>query len=178
MFVKIENYKNPDVYELIDINDIRSAKVDYLITEPNQPTDEDVIINDEYLLNLKNSIINKFDFMDENLVCRLLGIKYEPEMRACMMIQYASEAVDNFAPSYRRYRFYMEQLIGYMDEVDKYNRMKAVTPDDDSSHIYTVMLKSTSTPMYTTKATFDNLIKVLCNQGVDTNGSDGCTNEY
>jgi hypothetical protein len=26
MFVKIENYKNPDVCELIDINDIRSAK--------------------------------------------------------------------------------------------------------------------------------------------------------
>ena len=172
MFVKIENYKNPDVYELIDVANIKSAKVDSLITEPNQPTDEGTVINDKYLLNLKNSIIDKFDFMDENLVRQLLNIKHESKMRICMMAQYALEAVDDFAPSYRRYRFYMEQLIKYMDEVDKFNRIKSLTPDDDPDHIYTVILKSTSDQMYTTKATFDNLIKVLCNQGVDTNVRD------
>jgi hypothetical protein len=172
MFVKIENYKKPDVCELIDINDIRSVKVDSLITEPNQPTDEGTVINDKYLSNLKNSIIDKFDFMDENLVRQLLGITHESKMRTCMMAQYALEAVDDFVPSYRLYRFYMEQLIEYMDEVAKFNRIKSLTPDDDPNHIYTVILKSTSAPMYTTKATFDNLTKVLCNPGVDTNVRD------
>ena len=172
MFVKIENYKDPSEYELIDVENIESAKVRSLMEKPSQPMDEDVIINDEYLLNLKNSIIDKFDFMDENLVRQLLDIKHESKMRTCMMAQYALEAVDDFAPSYRRYRCYMEQLIDYIDEVDKFDRMKTLAPQDDPNHVYTVLLKSTSAPMYTTKATFDNLTKVLCNQGVDANVRD------
>lgn len=172
MFVKIENYKDPLEYELIDVADIKSAKVRSVVEEPSQPMDEGTVINDKYLSNFKNSIIDKFDFMDENLVRQLLGIKDESKMRTCMMVQYALEAVDDFTPSYRQYRFYMEQLMKYMDEVARFNCIKSLTPNDDPNHIYTVILKSTSDQMYTTKATFDNLTKVLCNQGVDTNVRD------
>ena len=35
----IENHKNPDICELIDINNIKSAKVDRLMVEPSPPID-------------------------------------------------------------------------------------------------------------------------------------------
>lgn len=171
MFVKIENHRNPKVCELVDVNDIKSVKVDFLIPEPTSPInpDDDALIDRNYIEKLKADIIEKFDYIDSDLVSILLGIDNESDMYHAMTIRgYDVGGVDVFAPSYRRYRYYLNEVLDYEKKVNAFDVMKSLTPNDDSYYIYTVLLKSTFVPIYTNKATFDNLTKVLCNQGCDS----------
>ena len=171
MFVKIVNHRNSTVCELVDVNDIKSVKVDLLIPEPTPPInpDDDVLIDWSYVEKLKADIIEKFDHMESDLVSLLLGIDNESDMYHSMSIRgYDIGGVDVFAPSYRRYRYYLNEVLDYEKKVKAFDDMKSLTPVDDSNHVYVVLLKSTSTPIYTTKDTFDNLTKILCNQGCES----------